>query len=118
LPGDLTVFDIDWFSVFNVATGENFGSIIIPDNLNVPPSLLKILVSKFFISVILKLCLTVYVLLFSQPHTSTLPNCEPLHRDLQVSWEIFGPAITIEIAGRVGKLFLLSLFTGFREFDI
>jgi hypothetical protein len=54
LPGDLTVFDIDWFSVFNVATGENFGSIIIPDNLNVPPSLLKILVSKFFISVILK----------------------------------------------------------------
>lgn len=78
LPGDLTVFDIDWFSVFNVATGENFGSIIIPDNLNVPPSLLKIL-----------------------PHTSTLPNCEPLHRDLQVSWEIFGPAITLEVAGRV-----------------
>lgn len=46
LPGDLTVFDIDWFSVFNVETGENFGSIIIPDNLNVPPSLLKVVVSS------------------------------------------------------------------------
>lgn len=33
-----------------------------------------------------------------------MPNCEPLHRDLQVSWEIFGPAITIEVAGRVGKI--------------
>lgn len=44
LPGDLTVFNIDWFSVFNAESGENFGSISIPDNLNVPPSLLKVIV--------------------------------------------------------------------------
>ena len=54
-----------------------------------------------------------------QPHTSTLPNCEPLHRDLQVSWEIFGPAITLEVAGRVGKpIFSYRNLRFFREFQI
>lgn len=33
-----------------------------------------------------------------------MPNCEALHRDVQVSWEIFGPAITIEVAARIGKV--------------
>jgi len=80
LPGALTVFDIDWFSVFNNATAENYGSIIVPEDLNVPPSLLKII-----------------------PSTSSLPNCESLHRDLQFSWEIFGPAITIEITSRTDE---------------
>jgi hypothetical protein len=46
LPSELTVFDIDWFAIFNVETAENFGSIIIPDDLNVPPSLIKTLVSS------------------------------------------------------------------------
>lgn len=45
LPGAVTVFDIDWFSVFNNATGENYGSVSIPEDLNVPPSLLKIIVT-------------------------------------------------------------------------
>jgi len=80
LPGAVTVFDIDWFSVFNNATGENYGSVSIPEDLNVPPSLLKII-----------------------PSTSSLPNCESLHRDLQFSWEIFGPSITIEITSRTDE---------------
>ncbi|XP_039278972.1 protein Skeletor, isoforms B/C [Nilaparvata lugens] len=78
LPGDLTVFDLDWLSIYNVETKENFGSVILPDNPNVPPSLAKII-----------------------PHKSTLPNCIQLHKDLQVSWEIFGPQITIQLAGQI-----------------
>lgn len=45
LPGDLTIFNIDWFSVFDLETKENLGSIIFPDGLNVPPSLVKVFVS-------------------------------------------------------------------------
>ncbi|XP_054258338.1 protein Skeletor, isoforms B/C [Macrosteles quadrilineatus] len=80
LPGELTIFDIDWLSVYNVETKENYGSVIVPDNPNVPPSLIKII-----------------------PHKSTLPNCIQLHKDYQVSWEIFGPQITIQLAGQVGE---------------
>lgn len=45
LPGDLTIFDIAWFSIFDLETNENLGSIVIPDGLNVPPSLVKVIVS-------------------------------------------------------------------------
>ncbi|XP_044727087.1 protein Skeletor, isoforms B/C, partial [Chrysoperla carnea] len=80
LPGDITVFEIDWLSIYDVETRENYGSINIPDGLNVPPSLIKI-----------------------TKHVKSLPNCLQLHKDLQVSWEIFGPAITIELAGQVAE---------------
>lgn len=45
MPGDLIIFNIDWFSVYDMETNENLGSVIIPDGLNVPPSLVKIIVS-------------------------------------------------------------------------
>lgn len=45
IPGDLTIFNIDWFSIFDQDTKQNLGSIIIPDGLNVPPSLVKVIVS-------------------------------------------------------------------------
>ncbi|XP_067006785.2 protein Skeletor, isoforms B/C [Anabrus simplex] len=80
LPGDLTIFDIDWFSIFDVETKENLGSIVVPDGLNVPPSLVEVLPSKI-----------------------SLPNCMQLHKDLQVGWEIFGPQITIQLAGQVAE---------------
>lgn len=32
-----------------------------------------------------------------------LPNCLQLHKDFQVSWEIFGPQITIRLAGQVAE---------------
>lgn len=47
LPGDLTIFDIDWFSIFDHETKTSLASIIIPEALNVPPSLVKIIVSYF-----------------------------------------------------------------------
>jgi len=45
LPGDITIFDIDWFSIYDVESKENYGSVIVPSGLNVPPSLVKIIVS-------------------------------------------------------------------------
>ena len=39
LPGDLTVFDVEWLSIWCRAYGIDFGHIRIPKNLNVPPSL-------------------------------------------------------------------------------
>ncbi|XP_017782124.1 PREDICTED: protein Skeletor, isoforms B/C [Nicrophorus vespilloides] len=78
LPGDVTIFNIDWFSVYDVETNLNLGSLIIPDGLNVPPSLVRVI-----------------------PHKNDLPNCLQLHKDFQVSWEVFGPAVTIQLAGQV-----------------
>lgn len=42
LPGDSTIFHIDWISIFDLETNRDYGSILIPDGLNVPPSLIKI----------------------------------------------------------------------------
>ncbi|XP_055376503.1 protein Skeletor, isoforms B/C [Condylostylus longicornis] len=80
LPGETTIFDIDWISVFDLETNENFGSIIIIDGLNVPPSLAKV-----------------------YPHIDALPNCRQLHKDFHVSWEVFGPQITIQLSGQINE---------------
>lgn len=45
LPGDLTVFTIDWLSLYDTKQQRVLGSIIIPEDLNVPPSLVEIIVS-------------------------------------------------------------------------
>lgn len=39
LPGNLTVYDIDWLSVWCVEYRHNFGHIFIPKDLDVPPAL-------------------------------------------------------------------------------
>lgn len=78
LPGDMTISEIDWISVYDLENNKNFGSVLIPNGLNVPPSLIKI-----------------------QQHTASLPNCRQLHKDFRVSWEVFGPQITIQLAGQV-----------------
>ena len=49
LPGEMTVFNIDWLSIYDVKSKTNFGSVLIPDGLNVPPSLVKVSL-KIFIS--------------------------------------------------------------------
>jgi len=38
-----------------------------------------------------------------QKHESLLPNCQQLHKRLQVGWEIFGPQITIELVGQIDE---------------
>jgi hypothetical protein len=33
----------------------------------------------------------------------SLPNCEQLHADLQISWDVVGQTITLEMIGVIGK---------------
>lgn len=78
LPGEKTIFEIDWLSIYDLETNENYGSILISDGLNVPPALTKVI-----------------------PHRLALPSCKQLHKNLQLSWEVFGPAITFQLSGQV-----------------
>lgn len=80
LPGNLTIFDIDWLSIYDVVEQENFGSVIIPSHLSVPPALVSLI-----------------------KYESRLPQCEQLHRDIQLNWEIFGPQITFELVARINN---------------
>lgn len=74
----MTIFEIDWLSIFDLDTNENYGSVLLPGKLNVPPSLIKV-----------------------YPARQALPNCRQLHKNLQISWEVFGPAITFQMSGMV-----------------
>lgn len=78
LPGKMTVFDIDWLSIWNAAKGENYGSVIIPHGQDIPPTQLS------------------YI-----KHESRLSNCEQLHSTLQLRWEIQGRAISFETIGQI-----------------
>lgn len=78
LPGNLTIFDIDWLSIYDLNEQENYGSVLIPSHLSVPPSLVTLV-----------------------KYESRLPQCEQLHRDIQLNWEIFGPQITFELVARI-----------------
>lgn len=79
LPGNLTIFDIDWLAIYDIAEQENYGSVFIPSHLSVPPALVTPI-----------------------KYESRLPQCEQLHRDIQLNWEIFGPQITFELVARIG----------------
>lgn len=52
LPGNLTVYDIDWLAVWCVEYRHNFGHVYIPKDLDVPPALgqTKIAVSMASVS--------------------------------------------------------------------
>ncbi|CAG9794627.1 unnamed protein product [Diatraea saccharalis] len=78
LPGGKTVFDIKWVSVWDAAAGRSLASALVPDALVVPPA-------------------------HTRPHgyRTALPHCRQLHRDLQVSWEVFGGQVTVELAGKL-----------------
>ena len=45
LPGNLTVFDINWFSIYDVTHSRSLGYVIIPgpDSINVPPALVDVI---------------------------------------------------------------------------
>ncbi|GAB6018408.1 hypothetical protein CHUAL_000123 [Chamberlinius hualienensis] len=78
LPGNMTIFDIEWFSIYDTKLRENLGSMSIRGELNIPLARVKVI-----------------------PNESRLPNCEQLHERLQVSWEVFGSKVTIQLAGDV-----------------
>ena len=80
LPGNLTIFDIRWFSIYDTKRNYNLGHVIIPEDLNVPPALVEI---------------------FESARDTTMPNCEMLHENLRIAWSVFAPSITIELAGNL-----------------
>ncbi len=55
LPGSLTVYDIDWLSVWSTTYHHNFGHVYIPKDLDVPPALgqTKISVSYSWITALM-----------------------------------------------------------------
>jgi len=80
LPGNQTIFNIDWIAVYNRETKQSFGHVIVPEGLNVPPSLVSVM-----------------------PHRPGLPNCKMLHKNMLVAWESFPPQLTIQLAGHIGE---------------
>ncbi|CAB3258621.1 unnamed protein product [Arctia plantaginis] len=80
LPGGTTVFDIKWVSVWDQRTRTSLASVLVPDALNVPPADTK-----------------------HHDYESKLPHCKQLHRDYQVSWEVFGNQITFELAAHISE---------------
>ncbi|XP_030369637.1 protein Skeletor, isoforms B/C isoform X2 [Scaptodrosophila lebanonensis] len=86
LPGTLTVYNIDWLSVWCVEYRHNFGHVFIPKDLDVPPALGQTKIT-----------------------TTTTPrpvysNCrEVLPNKLQVKWELQGEYLQIELFGRISE---------------
>ena len=54
------------------------GHVIIPDGINVPPSLAEVI----------------------DPEVQ-LPNCQMLHSNLQVAWSVFSPSMTIQLIANI-----------------
>lgn len=56
LPNSLTVYDIDWLAVWCIEYRHNFGHVMIPKDIDVPPALgqTKIAVSYFNALILVK----------------------------------------------------------------
>ncbi|XP_053619757.1 protein Skeletor, isoforms B/C [Plodia interpunctella] len=80
LPGALTVFAADWVALWDARARRALGAALLPADLNVPPAPAH-----------------------AHLYRSSLPNCRQLHRDYQVSWEVFGNQITIELAAKISE---------------
>ncbi|XP_058057162.1 protein Skeletor, isoforms B/C [Anopheles bellator] len=84
LPGNLTVYDIDWLAVWCVEYRHNFGHVYIPRDLDVPPALGQTKIAGT-----------------SKP---TNVNCRELIRGrLNVMWEVLDDYIVIELIGRIAE---------------
>ena len=76
----MTIADIRWFSVYDTVHQKDLGHVIIPEGINVPPSLSEII-----------------------PVDTDFPNCQMLHSNLAVAWSVFAPSITIQLIGNVDE---------------
>nr|XP_033323000.1 protein Skeletor, isoforms B/C isoform X1 [Megalopta genalis]XP_033323001.1 protein Skeletor, isoforms B/C isoform X2 [Megalopta genalis]XP_033323002.1 protein Skeletor, isoforms B/C isoform X1 [Megalopta genalis]XP_033323003.1 protein Skeletor, isoforms B/C isoform X1 [Megalopta genalis]XP_033323005.1 protein Skeletor, isoforms B/C isoform X1 [Megalopta genalis]XP_033323006.1 protein Skeletor, isoforms B/C isoform X1 [Megalopta genalis]XP_033323007.1 protein Skeletor, isoforms B/C isoform len=96
LPDHLTVYDIDWLAVWCVEYRHNFGHVMIPKDLDVPPALGQTKITPHW---------------WYNPTSSTLPplpssdeqtDCiEMLDGRVQVQWVIMGDDIQIKVSGRI-----------------
>ncbi|XP_063988735.1 protein Skeletor, isoforms B/C isoform X1 [Diachasmimorpha longicaudata] len=100
LPGNLTVFDIDWLSVWCVQYKHNFGHVMIPKDLDVPPALGQTKITPPWW----------YNPTSNSPPIGGMPgssgqeltNCkELLQGRVQVQWEVMGEDVWIRVSGRI-----------------
>ncbi|XP_018319148.1 protein Skeletor, isoforms B/C isoform X2 [Agrilus planipennis] len=85
LPGSLTVYDIDWLAVWCVQYRHNFGHVMIPKDLDVPPALGQTKISTSTTS---------------KPSTPT--NCrELLNGRLQVRWVMKDDLVEITLSAKM-----------------
>jgi hypothetical protein len=64
--------------VYDIENNRDLGHVIIPEGINVPPSLSE----------------TIEI-------DSAFPNCQMLHSNLAVAWSIFAPSMTIQLIGNI-----------------
>ena len=95
LPGSRTIFEIDWLAVYNTETRQSLGHVIIPEALNVPPSLIKVGDNDDHVT------FDEFTILQVMNHDPGLPNCMMLHKNLMVAWDSFPPQLTITLAGHI-----------------
>ncbi|XP_021913275.1 protein Skeletor, isoforms B/C [Zootermopsis nevadensis] len=88
LPGNLTVYDIDWLAVWCVQYRHNFGHVLIPKDLDVPPALGQTKITTSSTT--------------SDPREERPSNCRQLLNErLQVQWELQGDMVQIQLAARM-----------------
>ncbi|XP_011497044.1 PREDICTED: protein Skeletor, isoforms B/C isoform X2 [Ceratosolen solmsi marchali] len=91
LPGNLTVFDIDWLAVWCVQYRHNFGYVLIPSDLDVPPALGQTKIAPPW-----------WYTPTSSTSTPKLSNCiELLDGRVQVQWELMNDDVQIRVSGRI-----------------
>lgn len=88
LPGNLTVYDIDWLAVWCVQYRHNFGHVLIPKDLDVPPAMGQTKITTSSTT--------------SDPAAERSSNCRQLLNErLQVQWELQGDMVQIQLAARM-----------------
>ncbi|XP_055587341.1 protein Skeletor, isoforms B/C isoform X2 [Uranotaenia lowii] len=95
LPGNLTMYDIDWLAVWCVEYRHNFGHVYIPKDLDIPPALGQT-----------KIATTTSTMPTIIAHGTTAKaksvNCKELIRGkLNVMWDVVGEYVEIELVGRI-----------------
>ncbi|XP_076250589.1 protein Skeletor, isoforms B/C [Rhynchophorus ferrugineus] len=95
LPGSLTVYDIDWLAVWCVQYRHNFGHVMIPKDLDVPPALGQTKISPPWW----------YNPVSTTTTTTPVPaptNCrEFLDKRLQVRWLMRGDHVEITLTANI-----------------
>nr|XP_022918431.1 protein Skeletor, isoforms B/C isoform X1 [Onthophagus taurus] len=93
LPGSLTVYDIDWFCIWCIQYTQNFGHVMIPKDLDVPPALNQTKISPPW---------------WYNPTVPTLgptrstSNCRQfLDKRLQVRWTLLEDKIKVTLDARI-----------------
>ncbi|XP_055525662.1 protein Skeletor, isoforms B/C isoform X1 [Wyeomyia smithii] len=102
LPGNLTMYDIDWLAVWCVEYRHNFGHVHIPKDLDIPPALGQTKIAPPWWYKPTTSSTTPTFIAHGTTAKSKSVNCKELLRaKLNVMWEIVGDYVEIELIGRI-----------------